>query len=114
MLRARRLCLPYLGTDSVQATLILLGGVWAMVPDVYWITSGYTEPIQAIHDTALANLFWFHRTLDVLDLRDTSIGGYTGCRTVDLLYDHRRSGRHAPETMGGTKARGQYPALASK
>lgn len=74
MLRARRLCSPYLGTDSVQATLILLGGVWAMVPDVYWITSGYTEPIQAIHDTALANLFWPHRILDVLDLRDTSIG----------------------------------------
>ena len=45
-----------------------------MVPDVYWITSGYTEPIQAIHDTALANLFWFHRTLDVLDPHDTNIG----------------------------------------
>lgn len=62
------------GPLPFKRTLVLLGGVWAMVPDIYWIAPTYTEPIRAIHDTALANLFWFHRTFDVLDPHDTNIG----------------------------------------
>ena len=45
-----------------------------MVPDVYWIAPNYAESIRAIHDTALANLFWFHRTLDIVDPSDTNFG----------------------------------------
>ena len=44
-------------------------GVWALVPDGHWMLTefGIDGPAavwKALHTTALANLFWFHRFLD--------------------------------------------------
>ena len=54
-------------------TLVLLGGVWAMVPDVYRVVPNYAEPIKEMHSTTFMNLFWFHRRLDVADPSDSNI-----------------------------------------
>ena len=62
------------GPVPFNRTLVLLGGMWGMVPDVYWIAPNYAGSIKAIHDTAFVNLFWFHRTLDIVDPSDTNIG----------------------------------------
>lgn len=49
----------------------LLGGVWAMIPDSYWVFPAYTEELRALHDSPLANVFWFHRFLDLSDPADS-------------------------------------------
>lgn len=57
-----------------ERTLVLLGGVWAMVPDIYKLAPTYTEWILVIHDGVAGNFFWFHRILDVIDPSDLNTG----------------------------------------
>jgi hypothetical protein len=48
--------------------LAVVGGVWAMAPDVHHLHEplwDVTKPV--IHDTGLANVFWFHGVLDTFD-----------------------------------------------
>ena len=54
-----------------KQTLILLGGIWALLPDIYQLAPTYTEWMEVIHDSAAGNLFWFHRMLDLLDPTDS-------------------------------------------
>ena len=42
-----------------------------MIPDIYQFAPTYTDWIQAIHDSTVANLFWFHGILDVHDPTDS-------------------------------------------
>jgi hypothetical protein len=51
-------------------TLILLGGGWALVPDAAKIVSH--SRLRAFHRSRLADVFWFHRTLDRVDRSDSS------------------------------------------
>ena len=59
-----------------ERTLILLGGIWALLPDIYKLAPIHelapvaAERMHAIHGSAVANLFWFHRALDVRDPTD--------------------------------------------
>ena len=44
-------------------------GVWAMLPDGHWMLSefgvdGPAAAWKAVHATAVADLFWFHRFID--------------------------------------------------
>lgn len=57
-----------------EHTLTLLGGVWALIPDIYQLAPTYTGWMRAIHDGLVANVFWFHRTLDVIDPSDSNTG----------------------------------------
>lgn len=52
-------------------SIAVLGGVWAMVPDVHWVAPVYAAEPKAAHGSVLADLFWFHRTLDRLDPTDS-------------------------------------------
>lgn len=51
--------------------LTMLGGIWAMVPDVHWVAPVYAAELKALHATPLANLFWFHRAMDAVDATDS-------------------------------------------
>lgn len=51
--------------------LILAGGLWAVVPDLYWPLPVLRPVLVPIHDSVLANLFWFHGFLDTVDPNDT-------------------------------------------
>lgn len=48
-------------------TLAAAGGAWALVPDVHWVSPWFVAETLALHDSTLANLFWFHRLFDTLD-----------------------------------------------
>lgn len=44
------------------------GGVWAMVPDVYWIDwfpVEYVPLMRHVHSLDWVNIFFFHRVLDL-------------------------------------------------
>lgn len=52
-------------------TLVLLGGIWGMLPDVHWVTPVYATELKALHSSVFMNIFWFHESLDVLDPTDS-------------------------------------------
>lgn len=51
-------------------TMILAGGVWAMVPDAAKLVD--RPCLRSFHRSRLADTFWLHRTLDRLDRSDSS------------------------------------------
>ena len=59
------------GRVRISRTLILLGGVFALVPDAYKIAPTYVGWLEVIHNSAIGNLFWLHRLADVLDPTDS-------------------------------------------
>lgn len=58
-------------TVRYPRTITLVGGVWAMVPDVHWVSPVARGPLYDLHFSPWADLFWFHRTLDGLDPGDS-------------------------------------------
>lgn len=48
---------------------VVAGALWGLVPDAGKLTPLPRMP--AFHDSAWANLFWFHRTIDQLDPGDS-------------------------------------------
>lgn len=53
-------------------TLMLVGGGWAMLPDINKLSPVYTVELTAFHDSWVANLFWGHRFLDAVDAGDSA------------------------------------------
>lgn len=52
--------------------LTFLSGFWGMAPDVHRVFREFevhavADPLQAVHRSACANLFWFHRFIDSLE-----------------------------------------------
>lgn len=52
-------------------TVVLAGGIWAMAPDVHWVSPVASGRLYAFHSSRWADVFWFHRTLDRLDPTDS-------------------------------------------
>ncbi|WP_254279024.1 hypothetical protein [Haloarcula marina] len=52
-------------------TVVLAGGGWALLPDAHQIAPFARETLYDFHDSAAADVFWFHRTLDVVDGGDS-------------------------------------------
>lgn len=76
--------------------ITVTSGVWAVVPDLYHFVPGtraWYKPL--LHDSAWANLFWLHRTIDRLDPRDRpgySVAVFAVFLAV-VLADEWRRGR---------------------
>lgn len=66
------LVLLFLPRFRYARTLVLAGGVWAMIPDAYHVVPAYTGSLRRLHDSALMNVFWGHHYLDVVDPGDTA------------------------------------------
>ncbi|WP_135304757.1 hypothetical protein [Haloarcula amylovorans] len=59
-------------TVRYPRTLFLVGGGWAMLPDLHWVSPVFTQQLRSIHQTSpWVDLFWFHRTLDQVDASDS-------------------------------------------
>lgn len=56
-------------------TVAAVGGVWAMLPDVRHVVPGSDDRLRAFHDSRWANLFWFHRAFDRIDVDDSTTVG---------------------------------------
>lgn len=55
-------------------TLVMLGGLWGLLPDLYWVSPVATQRLEEIHHTAIwTDIFWFHRTLDQVDPSDSKL-----------------------------------------
>ncbi|QLH76174.1 hypothetical protein HZS55_02130 [Halosimplex rubrum] len=59
-----------------QRTLVVCGGIWAMLPDAWrFLPTAGARYAHEFHATALANLFWFHSALDRADVGDSQATG---------------------------------------
>jgi hypothetical protein len=85
-------------------TAVLLGGGVAMVPDLEKLTPVYRRELAWLHDSAWADLFWFHRALDRADPADdplVAVGLFVAFLVGSLLaelYADYRSRRLARRT----------------
>lgn len=73
-------------------TLIVLGGGWAMLPDIHWISPIARAQLRAFHASPVADIFWFHRTLDRLDPSDSKLiaaGVLAFFILTTMLAEHR-------------------------
>ncbi|MFB6189287.1 MAG: hypothetical protein ABEI57_05340 [Halapricum sp.] len=75
--------------------LALLGGIWAMIPDAHWISPVFESQLDALHGSAWANVFWFHRALDRTDTTDskTVAVAFLAVLVVATVLAERRSYR---------------------
>lgn len=46
--------------------LVILGGLWALVPDLHYVLSSVDPLLVGREFRALSNVFWFHPVLDGL------------------------------------------------
>jgi hypothetical protein len=54
-------------------SLVVVGGLWGMVPDVHWVSPVFVTELRVLHHSAFANVFWLHRTLDVVDTGESKL-----------------------------------------
>lgn len=53
-------------TYRYRGTLTVAGGIWALIPDFYYISPVFFSELRGIKGSPLGNVFWFHRYLDGL------------------------------------------------
>lgn len=67
------LVVTYLIPDVPYPRVVsLLGGVWAMLPDVHWLAPVGRSTLKAFHRSPYADVFFFHHALDVRDRTDSN------------------------------------------
>lgn len=47
-----------------KRTVIITGGIWALVPDIFRLTPVLMGTLSGLSDSPAAELFWFHRTVN--------------------------------------------------
>lgn len=47
-----------------RESLVVLSGLWALVPDAHYVSPVFQGPLSQIKFTVVGNLFWFHSFLD--------------------------------------------------
>ena len=52
-------------------TILVLGGIWGMLPDSHWVLPWGSGIVKSVHQTVWANIFWFHRYMDLADPTDS-------------------------------------------
>lgn len=59
-------------TAGYPRTVVALGGFWGLLPDVHWVVNpGARGLLHEVHSQFWMDVFWFHRTLDVLDSQNS-------------------------------------------
>ena len=83
-------------------TAVLLGGGWAMLPDVHWVSPVAEELLYRFHGTPIVtDLFWFHGTLDRVDPGDSkavaavAIAAFLVVTASTEWLEHRRAASSA-------------------
>lgn len=64
LLVATPVALRYRLSPWIPLWLVSLGGLWGLGPDIHHIAPVYETELRAFHDSAWADLFAFHYTLD--------------------------------------------------
>jgi hypothetical protein len=58
-----------------RESLVVASGMWALVPDLHYVSPVLRGPLSAIKFSMLGNLFWFHAFLDSLVQGEGTRGG---------------------------------------
>lgn len=56
----------------LSPTVVIVGGVWAMIPDAHNVLPVGAEFVHSLHHSTWSNLFWFHHFLDRVDPTDST------------------------------------------
>lgn len=59
-----------------RAVVVAASALWAVLPDFHHVLGGFPTlqtGWRAVHDSAFANLFWFHRVIDRSDPGDDPV-----------------------------------------
>ncbi|MEF8902195.1 MAG: hypothetical protein V5A25_13395, partial [Halovenus sp.] len=48
-------------------SVITLGGLWGVIPDAHGFLPVYADAVRQVEESAWADIFWFHRTMDQLE-----------------------------------------------
>jgi hypothetical protein len=89
-------------------TLVVLGGIWGMLPDVHWVAPVYAAELKAFHGSVFMNVFWFHEALDVLDPTDSytvaaaALGVFIGVTLLGDRWEYTIRERAAPAMATGS------------
>lgn len=66
------LLLYHITTPNIDEMIItMFSGLWALIPD----TGKLIEPATTLHESVLANIFWFHALIDTLETGHPHIEG---------------------------------------
>lgn len=82
-----------------ERVIVLLGGVWGMIPDAHWVSPIFQTEVYSLHNSVIADVFWLHRTLDVVDLQDSPrlgalmLGLFIGVSTVSEHWNYTQRNR---------------------
>lgn len=57
--------------NSDELLITMLSGFWALIPD----TGKLIEPVTTLHESVLANIFWFHALIDTLETGHPHVEG---------------------------------------
>jgi len=49
-----------------RQSLVVASGMWALVPDLHYVSPVLRVPLSQLKSTIFGNLFWFHAFLDSL------------------------------------------------
>lgn len=52
-------------------TVIMASGLWAMLPDFHQVAPIFETQFRAVHDSVMANVFWFHQLFDLADRHES-------------------------------------------
>jgi len=90
-----------------RLTGAFLGGVWALLPDMRKIVDGdLAANLEALHDSGVADLFFFHHMLDQPFVRENFIVfvflSLAALGVSFLLYDWRFGQRTPPVRLFGS------------
>jgi hypothetical protein len=64
-------------------TVLVAGGVWAMVPDVHHVLPTASGLVRSFHMSVWSNVFWFHHYLDRIDPENSR--AFAGALVVALV-----------------------------
>lgn len=54
-------------TLAYRQTVIVLSGLWALIPDLHYVSPVLQGPLSQLKFTVLGDVFWFHRSMDALE-----------------------------------------------
>lgn len=102
-------------------TLMVFGGLWAMLPDLNKVVPSELGFVDAVHDSAWANVFWAHHFLDSIDPSDTTKAAVIALAVffvVSLVAEgvgyHLRFSGSEPASGGGRTRTSSPPETGSE
>ncbi|ELZ80552.1 hypothetical protein KU306_17965 (plasmid) [Haloferax larsenii] len=96
-------------------TVVVFGGLWAMIPDFYHVSPVGGSFVRLLHDSAAADLFWGHGALDAFDATDSKeiAALFLGFFFVATVLSEIRMAAVRGRVEDGARGGGYSPVVAN-